>query len=112
MIDKNRIYAVKRPGDKRIKEVILYPDLDYRGFKGICYLTPPNRPHMIDGKLIRETAAGFSFKTKHGEVWEFTEVTYDNLNDCAGAIEGIEEIKAAVSSTEELQDWYHREYPI
>lgn len=114
MVDRNKIYAIRVPGAEKPIAIALYADPDYEGFKGICYLTPPLRGHMIEGKLGKETAQGFTFKPKAQKgVWEFIEVTYDNfLEEYHTLAEGSDEILAEVSNTQELQDWYHRNFPM
>lgn len=114
IVDRNKIYAIKIPGTEKPIAIALYADPDYEGFCGICYLTPPMRGHMIEGRVDSATERGFMFKPegKEGE-WEFIEVTYDNFcKEYHTLAEGGEEILAEVSNTQELQDWYHRNFPM
>ena len=117
MVDKNKIYAFRWPGKKNAAEVVLYVDADYHGFKGICFLSPPNHGHMIKGQLGRKTETGFTFIADKDAYsagdWEFIEITYDNFKqEYHKLVEGGEEILAAVSNTQELQDWYHLNFPL
>ncbi len=110
MVDKDKIYAVKFPGDKQANSLAMNVDPNYKNFKGICFLTPFDRGHMIEGKLGRKTKTGFTFISSgfaSGE-WEFIELTYENFcNDYRRLVEGSDEILAKVKNTQELQDWYH-----
>lgn len=117
MVDKSKIYAYKWPGKKTAVELVLYVDADYPGFEGICFLSPPNHGHMIKGKLGKQTEKGFTFIADKeayaaGE-WEFIEINYNNFKqEYHKLAEGGEEILAVVSNTQELQDWYHRSFPL
>lgn len=113
-VDRNKVYAIQLADMDRPTGIALYAEMGYEGFNGICYLTPPERGHMIEGKLGKETKRGFTFKPdgRKGE-WEFIEVTYENFrSDYHRLVEGSDEILAAVSTTQELQDWFHREFPM
>lgn len=114
-VDKNKIYAVKMPGDKEATGIAIYVDPNFRKFKGICFLTPGERGHMIEGRLGEKTDTGFTFISKGYDagVWEFTEVTYDNFKESFYKIvEAGDELLAQVSNTAELEDFYHRNFPM
>ena len=113
-VDRNKIYAIRTADSDRATGIALYAEMGYEGFAGICYLTPPERGHMIDGTLGKKTSRGFTFQPdgRTGE-WEFIEVTYENFcKEYRQLVEGSEEILAEVSTTEELQDWFHRAFPM
>ena len=117
MVDKNKIYACRKPKEKNAAEIVLYVDADFPGFKGICFLSPPDHGHMIRGQLGQETEDGFTFIADKGTYaageWEFIEITYDNFKqEYHKLAEGSEEILVAVSNTQELQDWYHLNFPL
>lgn len=110
-VDENKVYVIKRPNSK-IYEIILYADAAYRGFEGICYVTAGDRGHMIDGQMGDKTETGFTFypEVKKGEEpWEFEELTYQNFKEVyyKHVIAG-QKVLDAVSSTEELVEWYHK----
>lgn len=115
MVNKSRIYAYRWPGEAEAIGLAMYVDPDYHGFKGICFLTPPHRGHMIEGELGKKTETGFTFISwgfAAGE-WEFTELTYENFKSEYHVLaEGSDEILSEVSSTEELQEWYHSHFPM
>lgn len=115
IVDKNKIYAVKHTTDKAATELALYVDPNFRDFEGICYLTPGVRGHMIDGKLGEKTDTGFTFIPKHfnAGVWEFIEVTYENFKaEFYKLVEAGDELLSQVSNTAELEEFYHRNFPM
>ena len=114
IVDKNKIYALKMTNDKSAKGIAMYVDPDYHGFKGICYLNPGCRGHMIEGKLGEKTETGFTFISEGHEpgVWEFIELTYENFkNEYYKIVEAGEELLAQVSNTAELEEFYHKHFP-
>lgn len=112
-VDKGKIYAVKMAGDEKAHSLALSVDPAYRSFKGICFYTPGERGHMIEGYLGKKTDTGFTFISDgyaKGE-WEFIEVTYDNFkSEYYKIVEGGGEILDQVSTTQELIDWYHERF--
>lgn len=113
-VDKNKIYAVKW-GNSPASHLAMYADPAFNGFEGICYLTPGERGHMIEGRLGEKTETGFTFypeRLKEDGVWEFIEVTYDNFKEefYKIVISG-DTILEKVSTTKELENWYHKEFP-
>lgn len=115
IVDKNKIYAVKKTSDKAARELVIYVDPNFRNFKGICYLTPGERGHLIEGRLGKKTDTGFTFISKGFDagVWEFTEVTYENFKEeYYKIVEAGDELLSQVSNTAELEDYYHRNFPM
>lgn len=112
-IDKEKIYAVKMSGDEKAHSLALSVDSAFRSFQGICFYTPGERGHMIEGHLGRKTDTGFTFISKSfakGE-WEFIEVTYDNFkSEYYKIVECGDEILNQVSNTQELIEWYHKHF--
>lgn len=114
IIDREKIYTIKYPGERKATDLALYAEMDpYTGEK-LWFQIPPDRAHSIKGRIGRKTSNGFTFISDGyapGE-WEFTEVTYESIK--AGKndpIIGKEEILASVADTKDLQDWYHRQFP-
>lgn len=110
IVDPKKIYVIRMTDEKEPVSIAMNVDLAFRDFKGICYLTPPDRPHMIKGKMGKKTENGFTFISEGFEPgeWEFTELTYDVLK--AGFykhIYGGKQLLEQVHSTQELQDYYH-----
>lgn len=112
-MDKGKIYAVKMAGEEKAYSLALSVDPTYRRFNGICFYTPGERGHMIEGHLGKKTDNGFTFISEgyaKGE-WEFIEVTYDNFkSEYYKIVEGGGEILEEVSTTQELIDWYHERF--
>lgn len=83
-------------------------------FKGLCYLTPPDRPHMIEGAVVKETKQGFVYKSNGhapGE-WEFKALTIENFRkQFYKLVIGGEEIVRSVETTEELYEWFNSRFP-
>ena len=61
IVDYNKVYAVRFRENDIATDIALYAQLGYRGFEGICYLSPPERGHMIRGELGEKTSTGFTF---------------------------------------------------
>ena len=112
-VDKNKIYAVRMAEDDKAQSLALLVDLAFGNFKGICFYTPGERGHMIKGHLGKKTDRGFTFISEGydpGE-WEFIEVTYENFKDeYYKIVMSGEQILEEVSNTQELIDWYHRNF--
>lgn len=113
-VDKNKIYAVKMADEKKAYSLALYVDPAFRDFKGICFYTPGERGHMIEGRLGEKTDTGFTFISEGYApgLWTFTEVTYENFkNEYHKIVECGSEILERVSTTQELVNWYHDSFP-
>lgn len=84
-----------------------------QGFKGICYLEPQDRGHMIRGEIIEEHEWGFIFRSdgyKSGN-WTFTEVSLDSFIECYGrGVMGGSSIAKEMKNTTELQDWFYKKF--
>lgn len=112
--DTGKIYMIRFPGEAEAKTIAMNVDTSGKKFDGIRYLTPPDRDHMIEGKVGGQTKDGFQFTStgyRSGK-WEFTELTYDVLK--AGFykhIYGGEQLLEQVHNTQELQDYYHENFP-
>ena len=112
--DPKKIYTVKMPGEEEATLVAMDVDISRKKFAGICFLTPSDRGHMIKGDLGEATADGFTFIStgfRSGE-WVFTELTYDVLK--AGFYKHIyagDQLLKQVHNTQELQDYYHDNFP-
>ncbi len=83
------------------------------GFKGLCYLTPPDRGHMIRGEQKSGDSERFVFtssKTFQGD-WTLTRITKENfLERCQGIVMGCVEINEECKTTEELEDWFYSRF--
>lgn len=114
-VDKTKLYALRREGEKEASEIVMNTETGWHDFKGICYLTPPDRGHMIKGKVGDATDNGFMFIADRGnrlEEWEFTEVTYDNFKEkYHKLVYGGEKLVEQCNSTKELEDYFHDNFP-
>ena len=114
IVDRNKLYALRFPWDKEAAEIIMNAEIDRGDFKGICYLSPPAHGHMIRGKIGNKTKHGFTFIADENELqeWEFTEVTYENLTSkYHKLVYGWDTLEEQIHSTEELEDYYHSNFP-
>ena len=112
IVKRDKLYVIQHPGKKKPSELIMDAQINKR-FKGIWFLTPPSHGHMIRGKVIRKTENGFIFR-RDGDPgdWIFTEVTYENFcNEYYKIVYGGAILKDEVSSTEELEKYYHDHFP-
>lgn len=112
--DPQKVYTIKFSKDQEPTLVAMGVNTNYYDYNGVCFLSPPDRPHMIRGKVGRLTRTEFIFISegyKPGE-WEFAELTYDVLK--AGfykQLYGGEELLKLVHNTKELQDYYRGHFP-
>ncbi|GHU96726.1 hypothetical protein FACS1894208_11720 [Clostridia bacterium] len=111
-MDGKTVYAIKFAGDLDYTNIACRCELrNEDDFKGLCYLTPPDRPHMIEGAIIEETPDGFKFKSTSyapGE-WKFKALTIDNFRkEYHKLVIGGAQIAGSVSTTEELYDYFNR----
>lgn len=112
--DPNKIYVIRFPGDEEASEIVMNVETERKGFSGICYLTPPDHGHMIQGHPEKLTKDGFIFMSTGympGK-WEFTELTYDSFREkYYKLVYGGEQLVKLVHNTRELQDYYHENFP-
>ena len=112
--DPEKIYTVRMAGDAEANMVAMDVDDSGETIDGICFLTPPDHGHAISGRMGKQTENGFTFLSKgyaKGE-WEFAELTYDVLK--AGFYKhlyGGEHLLELVHSTEEIREYYHKNFP-
>ncbi|GHV19593.1 hypothetical protein FACS189425_10290 [Clostridia bacterium] len=111
-MDGKTVYAIKFAGDLDYTSIACRCELrNEDDFKGLCYLTPPDRPHMIEGEVTQENGAGFKFRSdgySPGE-WEFKALTLDDFRKkYHKLVIGGEQIARNVNSTEELYDYFNR----
>ena len=116
--DRGKLYTIRRPKEKTAGELVMNVETDREGFAGICYLTPPDRGHMIPGKVGDLTWDGFTFIVDYGggksrrEKWEFIEITYDNFkSEFYRLVYGGEKLVEQFNNTKELEDYFHDNFP-
>ncbi len=94
----------------------LYVTAGYMDFKGIGFIVPGGgREHLIEGKIGKETEEGFIFHSTNEAYpgnWEFIEVTYENFKTTYHKkVQKGESILSMIHNTQELQDYYHANFP-
>ncbi len=111
--DPQKIYIYRFP-NREFLEIAMEVDTSRKKFDGICFQTTSGHGHAIKGKVGRKTESGFIFISEGFEPgeWEFSELTYDVLK--AGFYKHIyagEKLLEMVHNTQELQDYYHANFP-
>lgn len=115
MVDKQKVYIIRYPGDKELSDLAFEVEPYSGRYNGIQFSVSALRGHRIKGKLGRKTETGFTFIADKGTAfpgeWEFVEVTYEGMKaGDYGNIIGREELLAQVSNTQELHEWYNRNW--
>ena len=108
--NKNALYVIKEfPYGKN--QLVLHVRNDFQ--EGYLCFYDTERGHMIEGKLEQCVADGFSFIDKRERKWEFKEVSIDEFREnlCDKIVNG-KEIADLCRSTEELWQYYRKEFPI
>ena len=79
-------------------------------FTGLSFLTPPDRAHMIEGKIIKNTKIGFKYlSTGYAPgCWGFEALTIKNFRERHGRIvvDG-RKITRSVNTIEALYEWFN-----
>jgi hypothetical protein len=113
-MDRRKVYVYETAGEHAFEGIACDCQLwDNPGFKGLVFLTPPGRGHMIDGEFVGDTPHGFIFKatkTSPGE-WEFNELTIDNLKrEYHRLVIGGTSLAETIQTTDELYEWFRNEF--
>jgi hypothetical protein len=110
-MDNNKVYAIKFTGDNDYTNIACRSELrDNEGFKGLRYLTPPDRVHMIDGTIGEETAEGFKFVSTGyapGE-WDLKALTIDNFRNQFSGLVIADDSFNTMSTTAELYEHFNQ----
>ena len=114
-MDNKKVYAVKMAGDDDYSTIAMRCEYrDTEGFTGLCFLTPPDRGHMIPGAVIQDTRRGFKHQSTGYAPgwWTYEALTVKNFRARHWRLViGGAEIARSVQSDEELHDWFNREFP-
>ena len=115
-MNKTKVYAIRFTGDTDYTGVAVSCQIwDEPDFKGLCFITPPDRPHMISGAVTKETPHGFMYKSTGfmpGE-WEFQFLTIENFRKrFYKLVIGGDEIAKSLNTTEELEDWFNSRFGV
>lgn len=116
MLDtKGKLYKITFPqGSEAIYDVAVGVEFrDSEKFKGMCYLTPPDRGHMIRGEFKEGNSEAFVFTSTEvfqGD-WVLNRITKDNfVTECRGLIVGCSAIDDKCETTEELEEWFYSRF--
>lgn len=115
-MDRRKVYVYHFPGEKAFCALACDCHMHERerdGFRELRFLDPPNRPHMIRGELARENGDGFLFRSegyKPGE-WTFKELTIEEFRrEFYRYVEEGETIAQVIHTTDDLHEWYRKEF--
>jgi hypothetical protein len=109
-MDRRKVYVCKQTNDKEFIDVVC----DCHMHNGsLRFLIPPDRGHAIPGEVLRETEDGFTFRStgyNPGE-WTFKELTIrDFKRKYFKLVVGGEEMALTIKTTEDLHEWYRKEF--
>lgn len=111
MIDKRTVYVLKAPGQKEFTGIAL----DAHIHSGSLRFFDTNRGHEIPGKVTAEDEKGFTFTSTGatpGE-WRFKVLTIEEFRrKYYKQVEGGDAIAAKIRTTDDLHQWYRREFKI
>ncbi|MGB3972995.1 MAG: hypothetical protein WBL58_02390 [Peptococcia bacterium] len=117
-MDRRKVYIYKIPGDREFMSIACDCHMNQRtgeAWKELWFLTPPDRGHMIQGEVLRETKDGFIFRSDGvdpGE-WTFKELTIKEFKrKFFKKVVGGEVIAHTIKTTEDLHEWYRKEFKV
>ncbi len=115
-MDRRKVYIYKKTSEKGFMDIACDCHMHQRAEgdrRELWFLTPPDREHMIKGEVLREMEDGFTFRSDGydpGE-WTFKELTIlDFKRKYFKIIVGGEEIAHTIKTTEDLHEWYRKEF--
>lgn len=111
MINKRAVYVFKPPGEKEFTGIAL----DTHIHNGSLRFFDTNRGHEIPGEVTAEDEKGFAF-TSTGAMpgeWRFKVMTIEEFRrKYYKQVEGGDTIAAKIRTTDDLYQWYRREFKI
>ncbi len=111
MIDQRAVYVFKTAGSKDFTGIAL----DVHIHKDNLRFFDTNRGHEIPGKVTKETEKGFTFTSSGyapGE-WQFKILTIGEFKrKYYKIVEGGQAMAAKLKTTDDLHQWYRREFKI
>ena len=111
MINQRAVYVFRLAGEKDFTGMAL----DVHIHNGSLRFFDTNRGHEIPGKVTNEDEKGFIFTstgTMPGE-WRFKVLTIEEFKRKRyKMVEGGEAIAAKIKTTDDLHQWYRREFKI
>lgn len=115
-MDRRKVYIYKMTSDNDFGDLACDCHMNQRDgedWKELWFLTPPDRGHMIEGEVLRETEDGFVFQSDGydpGE-WTFKVLTIQDfkreyfINVVDGKV-----LAQTIKTTEDLHEWYRKEF--
>ena len=109
-MDRRKVYIYKKTSEKDFMDIAC----DCHIHKGnLRFLIPPDRGHMIKGEVTGMTEDGFTFRSDGyapGE-WTFKELTIQDFKRkyFKMIVAGVE-MAHTIKSTEDLHEWYRKEF--
>lgn len=111
MINRRAVYVFRLPDEKEFTGVAL----DVHMHNGNLRFFDTNRGHKIEGKVTAETEDGFTF-TSTGAMpgeWRFKVLTIEEFKrKHYKLVEGGEALATKIKTTDDLHEWYRREFKI
>ncbi len=110
-MDRQAVYIYMLPDEESFTGIAL----DVHMHKGNLRYFDTNRGHEIPGKITGETEKGFAFISEGympGE-WQFKVLTIEEFKrKYYKLVEGGQTLAAKLKTTEDLHQWYRREFII
>lgn len=111
MINQRAVYVFKPTGGKDFTGIAL----DVHIHKEALRFFDTNRGHEIPGEVTKETEKGFTFASTGampGE-WQFKVLTiHEFKRKYYKLVEGGQALAAKIKTTDDLHQWYRREFKI
>jgi len=111
IMDRQAVYIYKLPDEESFTGIAL----DVHMHKGNLRYFDTNRGHEIPGKITEETEKGFTFISEGympGE-WQFKVLTIEEFkHKYYKLVESGQALAAKLNTTEDLHQWYRKEFKI
>ena len=109
--NKEALYVMRQSPYGSGKQLILHVTDDFK--EGYICFDDTNRGHMIEAKNVETKEHSFSFVDTQDRLWEFEEVTIEEFaNNLCQYVGNGQEIAKFCATTEDLWEYYRKEFPI
>lgn len=115
-MDRRKVYICMQTNDKEFTDIACDCHVHKRSEdsrSSLRFLIPPDRGHTVPGEVLQEIENGFTFRSdgyNPGE-WTFKELTMkDFKRKYFKLVVGGEEIALTIKTTEDLREWYRKEF--
>lgn len=115
-MDRRKVYVYKMADRKDFHGIACRCHMHQRdgeAWRELWFLEPPERGHMIRGEVIDDTEGGFAFRSDvyvPGR-WTFKVLTIDDFRrKYQNLVIGGEAIAKAIKTTEDLHEWYRKNF--